>query len=345
MHVGPAHGIRLRRARRELRRENRRADGRRASTRSQAGEVVIDAFAEDERRFAPPGDTREQRRNALDRGHGRPGIEGALSVLLVAQILEARGATRSEQGVVLLHALDRCRRQLTADELVDGRQHQAAIRGEILRRVGAYAGVDDRHQVVRLDVVFDEPPRRLLHVVRIATIDVQIVEHQHEDAARPGDTIRGHVRRRERRVRGRRLHRRSDRNAHARERGDFLATPVLENLDLRTVQVGDGHAPRIDGAHFDFDRVHARAKDGVLRALLGRQDGAAEDRGCNSKLRGCSVVHGRSLKQRARQESPAGPTRNRQPSADGKRVRTRTSHRAGSGARGSSAPHRRCSRP
>ena len=93
---------------------------------------------------------------------------------------------------------------------------------------------------------------------RVAPIDVQIVEHEDENAARPGSTIRGHVGQRERRVVGG-ASPRSDRNAHSSESDDLLTTAVLEYLDFRRSRSITG-LPR-DRSRASRSRSHPHASE------------------------------------------------------------------------------------
>ena len=98
-------------------------------------------------------------------------------------------ARHADGGEVLLVGLDRGRPLRLAEELVDGRQQQPFAAGELLRVVAPALHVDDRHQVVRAQLLLDELAHDAPDHQRMRGLDVQIVEHDDVDAAVEGARV------------------------------------------------------------------------------------------------------------------------------------------------------------
>ena len=152
---------------------------------------------------------------------GRVGIVDALA-----------GVAQAARPRLLLDALEHRRPQLAAHELVDGVDEQPRVAGELLRAVGAAAGVDDGGDVVGAHVALDELLGRRLHARRA---------QRRACACRRGRSgRRGRCSRRALvctsgsigLVCEQRPHRALDRQIDQREHRDLLRLAVLEHLEI-----------------------------------------------------------------------------------------------------------------
>ena len=124
-----------------------------------------------------------------------------------------------------LDPLDRRRPQLASVELVDGREQQPRVVGEVLRGVRP-AGVDDRGEIVGAEVLLDEAARGGLHARRPREVGVHVVEHDQIDAAL--EMLVGLHVRLDRLAGEQRPLGALDRNVDEREGRDLLRLAVLE---------------------------------------------------------------------------------------------------------------------
>ena len=203
-------------------------------------------------RLAAAADVAEVLRDVLDRVERVARLEAALLVVDVR-----RGIARARRAGAPLHVVnhvERRRAQLAAHELVDGAQQARLAGGEFLAGVGAAAGVHDRREIVGADVALDELLRGQLDALRAQRRGVQIVEHDHVDAAVGGLQVVADVRLDRLRRKQRPLDA-LERNVDQRKRGDLLRLAVLEDLEVLGLQVGDELALLIEDARVDLDVV------------------------------------------------------------------------------------------
>ena len=150
----------------------------------------------------------------------------------------------------------------------------AALRAERLA-AGGSAGGDDRDRVVGAEEVVDQPPQRALHELDVAGRDVQVVDHDHQVAARRSAFGLGRVGCRGGRRRGRRRRGRSGARSRRRgrlgqpafdedERRELLLLLVLQDHEVGLREPGDGLAARVGDDHVELDGFDAGSRDGLL---------------------------------------------------------------------------------
>jgi hypothetical protein len=158
--------------------------------------------------------------------------------------------------------------EFPARELVDRCQQQAAVVGEVLRVLGAAAGIDDGGHVVDAEVLLDEAARGRFHTRGAREIGVQVVEDDQIDTALDafvGLHIRlDRLRRKDGPIRA------LNRDLHAGKRGDLLGLAVFEQFEIRGGQVGDDLPFRVGDKSVHFDVVHLDQKADRRRLLRGR---------------------------------------------------------------------------
>ncbi len=151
------------------------------------------------------------------------------------------------------------RQQAPAHELIDRREQQPAIAGELLRRVSASAGVDHGGQIIRREVLLHELTRRFDHELRAQGCRVQVVQHQHVQPAGTGWRVGFDVGR-NRPVRGQKPVLRDCRNIDVREHVNPLRLAVFEQLEIVPGQAADDvslaigdHRVHVDIAGFHLE--------------------------------------------------------------------------------------------
>ena len=273
--------------------------GRRMDATEHVVERIIDAFAEQQQRFAPPANGRKKIGQVLQGAHHGHRALAALDVVLrhrgaravnVAAVTGCRivcGIGPELALVVLVERFEHGRSVLAAHELVDGRHEQRGVCRKVLHGVGAAARVDDGADVVRAEIFFDEAARRLTDHDRANGADVQVIEHDDIHMAGEGRAVRSHI------GRHRPAERRKpvlplDGNVHEREGIDFLRFDVFENVEVvfrearneMPLSVGDD---RVDVDVIDLGlKRHRRRSGRRLRRLRGearrrRKQGDADE--------------------------------------------------------------------
>ena len=157
-----------------------------------------------------------------------------------------------------------------------GGNQQIAVVREVLRGIGAAAGIDDGREIVGAEMPLDELARRLLDDGGAERTDVDIVQHQHVDAPVERPRIRAHVCADGTTEHGEPI-RALDRQLDVRKHFDLLRLSVLEDLEVLTRQAGDEVALLVGDDRVDVDVVHLDLK-GHRRGRLRLCDGRAEAR-------------------------------------------------------------------
>ena len=227
-------------------------------------DVVVDALAEVDEGLAPSGDAAQVGGQAADRVEGGAGVHLALGIELVADRVALLAHVAG--ALLLVEAFERRRADLAPHELVDRRQQPALAVGELLGGVRAAAREHDRRAVVGADVALDELARRRLGALGAQGVGVDVVEHQHVDAAVVAGEVVLDVGL-DRRLREQRLRLPLDRDVHQRERRDLLRLAVLEHLEVAFAEPGDEAALGVDDAGVDLDVVDLGAEGD--RAVCG----------------------------------------------------------------------------
>ena len=162
------------------------------------------------------------------------------------------------------------RSQLPSLELVDrGEQHRALGR-ELLGAVGSPAGIRDGRHVVGPEVPLDELPRGIDDDLRPQRSDVEVVEHDHVQAAADWFGVGFHV-----------AHDRRDgaragtggryRDVDEREGADVLRLAVVQELEIILGEIGDEVSALVGHDRVDVDEVHLNLKCRGGRGLLLRE--------------------------------------------------------------------------
>jgi hypothetical protein len=144
-------------------------------------DVVVDPFAHQEDRLSPAAHRREPLRHVLERIERVPRVERALGIVGVVQRIA--GLAQVAGAIELRGLVGRRRVEPAPLRLVDGREQQPLVGGELLVGVGGAGRVHDRHQIVGAEAPLDELARRDLHALAAAEARVQVVDHHHVDAA------------------------------------------------------------------------------------------------------------------------------------------------------------------
>ena len=215
--------------------------------------------------------------DVADRAEGVARLETPLLVVDVA-----RGIARHRRAGAALHVVDHVHRrgvQLLAHEPVDRAQQPTLARREFLAVVAPSAGVHDRGKIVGADVALDELARGELDALGPQRRRMQVVEHDHVDAAVGGLHVVADVRLHRLRRKQRPLDA-LERDVDQRKRRHLLRLAVFEHLEIFRLEVGDELAVLVQDARVDFDVVHFRAEgDWRLLRRLGLALRAQGDRG------------------------------------------------------------------
>ena len=136
--------------------------------------------------------------------------------------------------------------------------------------IGGAPGIDDGGEIVGADVALDELARRAAHADGTPGIGLQIVEHEHEDAAVELLAVAAARRDRSAVPEERRILP-FDRQVDAREHFNRLRGSVLEDLEVIFRQIIDELSLRIRGARIDLDVVDLDSERGrrLSRCLRG----------------------------------------------------------------------------
>ena len=153
--------------------------------------------------------------------------------------------------------VDRGRRQLLADEIVDRLDQQAPVLREVLRRARQAAGHDHGRLIVGAELLEHEPACELTDVLAAQRRHVIVVEHDQIEPAVEDLLVDRDVRFDRQRVRTeiQRLARPRVRNVDHAERLHLLRLAVLEHLKIFLLQPADEVPVSVDHAHVFFDVV------------------------------------------------------------------------------------------
>jgi hypothetical protein len=152
------------------------------------GQIVVDSLAEEQQRLAAALAPVQMARESLEDGRKGLSTVRPFAIARVAAVVQDDGTPPDFLG-----ALDRCRSQLVAGELIDGRQEPCLVAGEVLGGRRQSAGRDHCRQVPRPHILLDEPARLLAHDARAPRVDMDSVQHEDEDPGIFDRFVRRHI--------------------------------------------------------------------------------------------------------------------------------------------------------
>ena len=289
-------------------RARRRRDGlprgdlnvRRVPGAEDVHDVVVDPFAEKQQRLAAAVHAGEILGQVPQLVQHAPGAVPALHVFEVKRagalhgVVQGRrldgirwgprlrdvGRRRGGERLLLVIDIERVERggaELPPKKLVHGGEQEPPIAGELLRRIGPAARIQDRGHVVGAEILLDELTRHAPDKYRPCEAGIEVIQHDHIDAPRKHLLVRPDVAAplaSSERQRILPLHRDVDRRKHV----DLLPLAVLEQLEIVLRQAANEIALLIGDHRVDVNVVDFGLK-GDLRPLRGRRRGLGPEHG------------------------------------------------------------------